>query len=117
MIPSATYEKNTRGFTSDPNGLARILVEAIQHPGFAFVQALSPCAQGASRSAGSWLLRRALSPARSPRVPPLTMLGADGALRKRRGGANIVKNGTPQKALERHPARGAVVGLHFALAN
>jgi 2-oxoglutarate ferredoxin oxidoreductase subunit beta len=32
-----------RGFTGDPNGLARILVEAIQHPGFAFVQALSPC--------------------------------------------------------------------------
>jgi 2-oxoglutarate ferredoxin oxidoreductase subunit beta len=32
-----------RGFTGDPNGLARILVEAIQHPGFAFVQAMSPC--------------------------------------------------------------------------
>jgi 2-oxoglutarate ferredoxin oxidoreductase subunit beta len=32
-----------RGFTGDPNGLARILAEAIQHPGFAFVQALSPC--------------------------------------------------------------------------
>jgi 2-oxoglutarate ferredoxin oxidoreductase subunit beta len=32
-----------RGFTGDPNGLAQILVEAIQHPGFAFVQALSPC--------------------------------------------------------------------------
>jgi 2-oxoglutarate ferredoxin oxidoreductase subunit beta len=32
-----------RGFTGDPNGLARILLEAIQHPGFSFVQALSPC--------------------------------------------------------------------------
>lgn len=32
-----------RGFTGDPNGLAHILVQAIQHPGFAFVQALSPC--------------------------------------------------------------------------
>ena len=32
-----------RGFTGDPNGLARILAEAIRHPGFAFVQALSPC--------------------------------------------------------------------------
>jgi 2-oxoglutarate ferredoxin oxidoreductase subunit beta len=32
-----------RGFTGDPNGLARILAEAIEHPGFAFVQALSPC--------------------------------------------------------------------------
>ncbi len=32
-----------RGFTGDPNGLARMLVEAIEHPGFSFVQALSPC--------------------------------------------------------------------------
>ena len=32
-----------RGFTGDPNGLAKILVEAIRHPGFSFVQALSPC--------------------------------------------------------------------------
>jgi len=32
-----------RGFTGDPNGLAHILAEAIRHPGFAFVQALSPC--------------------------------------------------------------------------
>lgn len=32
-----------RAFTGDPNELARILVEAIRHPGFAFVQALSPC--------------------------------------------------------------------------
>jgi 2-oxoglutarate ferredoxin oxidoreductase subunit beta len=32
-----------RGFTGDPNGLAKILLEAIQHPGFSFVQALSPC--------------------------------------------------------------------------
>lgn len=32
-----------RGFTGDPNGLAKLLVAAIRHPGFAFVQALSPC--------------------------------------------------------------------------
>jgi 2-oxoglutarate ferredoxin oxidoreductase subunit beta len=32
-----------RGFTGDPNGLAKLLVDAIRHPGFAFVQALSPC--------------------------------------------------------------------------
>jgi 2-oxoglutarate ferredoxin oxidoreductase subunit beta len=32
-----------RGFTGDPNGLARMLVEAIKHKGFSFVQALSPC--------------------------------------------------------------------------
>ncbi|MEJ2384063.1 MAG: 2-oxoacid:ferredoxin oxidoreductase subunit beta [Xanthomonadales bacterium] len=32
-----------RGFSGDPNGLAKILVEAIEHPGFAFVQVLSPC--------------------------------------------------------------------------
>lgn len=32
-----------RGFTGDPNGLAKILVQAIEHKGFSFVQALSPC--------------------------------------------------------------------------
>jgi 2-oxoglutarate ferredoxin oxidoreductase subunit beta len=32
-----------RGFSGDPNGLTRLLVEAIQHPGFAFVHVLSPC--------------------------------------------------------------------------
>jgi len=32
-----------RGFTGDPNGLAKMLVAAIEHKGFSFVQALSPC--------------------------------------------------------------------------
>ena len=32
-----------RGFTGDPNGLAKILVAAMKHKGFSFVQALSPC--------------------------------------------------------------------------
>lgn len=32
-----------RAFSGDPNGTARILVEAINHPGFSFVQILSPC--------------------------------------------------------------------------
>jgi 2-oxoglutarate ferredoxin oxidoreductase subunit beta len=32
-----------RGFAGDPNGLTRLLAAAIEHPGFAFVQVLSPC--------------------------------------------------------------------------
>jgi len=32
-----------RGFSGDPSTLTQLLVEAIQHPGFAFVQVLSPC--------------------------------------------------------------------------
>jgi len=32
-----------RGWSGDPAGLARLLVEAIRHPGFAFVHVLSPC--------------------------------------------------------------------------
>lgn len=32
-----------RGFSGDPNGITRLLVEAIEHPGFSFVQVLSPC--------------------------------------------------------------------------
>jgi hypothetical protein len=32
-----------RAFSGDPNGVAAILAEAIRHPGFAFVEVLSPC--------------------------------------------------------------------------
>ncbi|MEN8175673.1 MAG: thiamine pyrophosphate-dependent enzyme, partial [Pseudomonadota bacterium] len=32
-----------RGFSGDPASVTRLLVEAIQHPGFAFVQVMSPC--------------------------------------------------------------------------
>ena len=32
-----------RGFAGDPAGITHMLVEAIRHPGFAFVQVLSPC--------------------------------------------------------------------------
>jgi 2-oxoglutarate ferredoxin oxidoreductase subunit beta len=32
-----------RGFSGDPNGTARLLVEAVRHPGFSFVEILSPC--------------------------------------------------------------------------
>ncbi len=32
-----------RGFSGDPNNTARLIVEAIKHPGFSFVEILSPC--------------------------------------------------------------------------
>ena len=32
-----------RGFTGDPNGLAAIIEQAVRHPGFSFVEVLSPC--------------------------------------------------------------------------
>ncbi len=32
-----------RAFAGDPNATARMLVEAVRHPGFSFVQVLSPC--------------------------------------------------------------------------
>jgi 2-oxoglutarate ferredoxin oxidoreductase subunit beta len=32
-----------RGFAGDPTGLTQLLVQAIEHPGFAFLHALSPC--------------------------------------------------------------------------
>jgi hypothetical protein len=40
--------------------------------------------------------RGAISPARSPRVPPLTMLGPCAPHHRDAGAPNIVKNGTPQ---------------------
>lgn len=32
-----------RASSNDPNGAARVIAEAIRHPGFSFVQVLSPC--------------------------------------------------------------------------
>ncbi len=32
-----------RASSSDPNGMAKVLVDAIRHPGFSFVHVLSPC--------------------------------------------------------------------------
>jgi 2-oxoglutarate ferredoxin oxidoreductase subunit beta len=32
-----------RGFSGDPNGIAKLIVEAVNHPGFSVVQVLSPC--------------------------------------------------------------------------
>jgi len=32
-----------RGYSGDPNGVSKLIVEAIQHPGFSFVQVLSQC--------------------------------------------------------------------------
>lgn len=32
-----------RGFSGDPNGTAKLIVEAIETPGFSFVEVLSPC--------------------------------------------------------------------------
>ncbi len=32
-----------RGFSGDPNGTAKLIVAAISHPGFSFVEILSPC--------------------------------------------------------------------------
>ena len=34
---------SARGFSGDQNGTAKLLKEAIEHPGFSFVQILSPC--------------------------------------------------------------------------
>lgn len=32
-----------RGFSGDPNHVAKLIVEAVNHPGFSFLQILSPC--------------------------------------------------------------------------
>ena len=32
-----------RGFSGDPNGVAALIAEAVRHPGFSFVEILSPC--------------------------------------------------------------------------
>ena len=32
-----------RGYAGDPNGVARLIVEGVRHPGFSFIQVLSQC--------------------------------------------------------------------------
>lgn len=32
-----------RAFSGDPNGTAEIIAEAIKHPGFSFIEVMSPC--------------------------------------------------------------------------
>lgn len=32
-----------RGFSGDPNGVAKLIVDAVRHPGFSFIQILTPC--------------------------------------------------------------------------
>jgi 2-oxoglutarate ferredoxin oxidoreductase subunit beta len=32
-----------RAFTGDPNGLADVITQAVRHPGFSFIEVLSPC--------------------------------------------------------------------------
>jgi len=32
-----------RAFTGDPNGLAEVIVQSVRHPGFSFIEVLSPC--------------------------------------------------------------------------
>ncbi len=41
-----------RGFSGDPNHVARLIAQAIQHPGFSFVQVLSPCVTFRSEQRG-----------------------------------------------------------------
>jgi len=43
-----------RGFSSDVGGVAKLLVDAIQTPGFSFVQILSPCVTFRSDQQKSW---------------------------------------------------------------
>ena len=58
-----------------------------------------PLWAGAPRSGRPAPHRRALSPARSPREPPLTMMGPNASSRPGDGAPNIVKDGTPHEAL------------------
>ncbi|MGD8429411.1 MAG: 2-oxoacid:ferredoxin oxidoreductase subunit beta [Ectothiorhodospiraceae bacterium] len=43
MALSAGAGYIARGFSGDPNNLARLIAEGMEHPGFAFIQVLSPC--------------------------------------------------------------------------
>ncbi|TVQ91943.1 MAG: 2-oxoacid:ferredoxin oxidoreductase subunit beta [Chromatiaceae bacterium] len=69
-----------RGFAGDPNGLSHLLAQAIEYPGFAFVQVLSPC-QTFRPESREWKTRVhpcAGAPARDPATAAQLMLTDDG---------------------------------------
>ena len=109
-----------RGFSGDPNGTAAIIAQAIRHPGFSFVEILSPCVTfrpeqkewkeivraapgGAHRRPGTGRAphhdRRRLQHRRALCRPPQPLPGAGGIGRAQRGrpgtGVRAVKT-TPQ---------------------
>ena len=60
-----------RAFSGDPNGTAAILVEAVRHPGFSFVEVLSPCVtfRPDQRSGRNGRIRRRSRRPTTPRAP------------------------------------------------
>lgn len=69
-----------RGYAGDPNGVARLLAEAIRHPGFAFVQVLSPCITFRPEQQG-WkqsVHATSLEPTRDPTEAARRLLQDDG---------------------------------------
>ncbi len=57
-----------RAFTGDPNGLAEVIVAAVRHPGFSFVEVLSPCVtfRPEQREWKKMVRARALEPTSDP---------------------------------------------------
>lgn len=43
LVLAAGVSYAARGFSGDPKGLTDLIVDGIQHPGFAFIQTMSPC--------------------------------------------------------------------------
>lgn len=70
-----------RAFSGDPNGTARIIAEAMSHPGFSFVLVLSPCVTFREEQQRDWKETAHAAeapPATDPMQAALRLMGGDG---------------------------------------
>jgi 2-oxoglutarate ferredoxin oxidoreductase subunit beta len=65
-----------RGFTGDPRGLSALIVQAIRHPGFAFVHVLSPCRTYRPEDQSDWKQRVRPRDDRSSPSPEVALASA-----------------------------------------
>ncbi len=100
-----------RGFSGDPNGLARMIVDAVQWPGFALVEVLSPCVTFRPEQTEwkKWVHPLA-APLESPAGAAAALLEDDGM------GVGVFYRGTRGSAKPRRAPESAVADIEQAFA-
>jgi 2-oxoglutarate ferredoxin oxidoreductase subunit beta len=102
-----------RSFAGDPNGTADIIVQAIKHPGFSFVEILSPCVtfRPDQREWGKMVHPAAVAPTDDPARAARRIMTDDGF----NIGVLYAGSRAPYKALTAPPADMAAIETEFAL--
>ncbi|HEY7610473.1 MAG TPA: 2-oxoacid:ferredoxin oxidoreductase subunit beta [Alphaproteobacteria bacterium] len=102
-----------RGFSGDPNGAADLIVQAIKHPGFSFVEILSPCVtfRPDQREWGKMVHPASVAPTDDPARAARRIMTDDGF----NIGVLYAGNRAPFKPQQAAPADVAAIEAEFAL--